>query len=243
MVKVRRLKPLPASIFIEGFPGVGLAGYIAAKYIAEKLNMEPVAFVTSKRTQPIVTISQGRILYPITIYGNGEAYILVAESFVPPEIIGEVASVIFDEFIDSKNVKLGISLGGSAVMQMLSEERKISFIASSEPAKRIVKEKLDVSEIQNGIIMGLTAGLLSEAYMRREDYIVLLAEADPTKPDPIASLALVKAINKLLDRNVDTKDLEKAISDIEAQHKRLHNHIKEQLKKSGVDEISHLYYV
>ena len=242
-VRVRRINPVTAKVFIEGFPGVGLAGLIAAKYIIEKLNMQPVAFVISDDIPPSVTIYEGKILAPITVYGNSEAYIVVAESFIPLNILTKVASTLFDEFIDSKNVTLGLSLGGTAILPPpMGLNRKVSFIATTENARQKALEA-GLEEINKGLIMGITAALVSEAYMRREDYLVLLAESDPTRPDPIAALALVETVNKLLGRNVDTEELKKTARELEAQHRSLHNHIKDQLKKSGVDEMSHLYYV
>ncbi len=242
-VRVRRIKPTTAKVFIEGFPGVGLSGLIAAKYIIEKMGMEPVAFIVSDDIPPSVTVMNGKILCPITVYGNDKAYIVVAESFIPLHILNKVASVLFDEFIDSKNVDLGISLGGSAAIPPpMGKDRRVSFIATTENARKMAQE-IGLSEITRGLIMGITAALVGEAYIRREDYLVLLAESDPTRPDPVAALALVETINKLLGRNVDTEELKKTIREVEAQHRALHNHIKDQLKKSGIDEMSHLYYV
>ena len=64
-------KPLNVAGYtlIEGFPGMGLVGTIAVKYLSEKLDCKEAGYIVSETFVPIIRVHNGLTIHPSRI-GN-----------------------------------------------------------------------------------------------------------------------------------------------------------------------------
>ena len=98
---------------IEGFPGIGLVGTIAAGYIIEKRNMEPIGHIESRLFPPMAAIHQGKPYFPARIYKDkkNNFCLLISEFIIPSVVVHSLAEAILD-FAKKQKIKQIVSLAG-----------------------------------------------------------------------------------------------------------------------------------
>jgi uncharacterized protein len=77
-----------------------------------------------------------------------------------------------------------------------------------------------IEMIPQGFITGISGGILNECLIRKIKGVVLLAKANESLPDSLASVTLIEAINKTYGMKIDTDELKK-------QEKQIGNDLKE----------------
>ena len=83
-----------------------------------------------------------------------------------------------------------------------------------------VMESNGIEMIPQGFITGISGGILNECLIRKISGVVLLAKANESLPDSLASVTLIEAINKTYGMKIDTAELKK-------QEKQIGNDLKE----------------
>ena len=81
-------------------------------------------------------------------------------------------------------------------------------------------ENNGIEMIPQGFITGISGGILNECLIRKISGVVLLAKANESLPDSLASVTLIEAINKTYGMKIDTAELKK-------QEKQIGNDLKE----------------
>ena len=112
-VTITKKTNLKNCILIEGFPGIGLVGTIAAGYIVEKRKMKPIGHIYSDKFPPMTTIHEGKAFFPARIYKDPKKdfCVLLAEFVVPSRSVYELADEILD-FVKRSGIKQVVSLSG-----------------------------------------------------------------------------------------------------------------------------------
>ena len=74
---------------IEGFPGLGLVGTIAVKYLVERLKFEPVGHIETNFFVPIISIRNGLPVYPSRIFINRKRKLvaIISEQIIPKMMV------------------------------------------------------------------------------------------------------------------------------------------------------------
>ena len=69
---------------VEGFPGMGLVGTIAAKYLVEKLEVKEIGHIHSESFVPIIRIHNGMPVRPSRIFVSekNKLVILISEQII-----------------------------------------------------------------------------------------------------------------------------------------------------------------
>src|SRR5271157_5864752 len=98
-------------VLIEGFPGVGMVGTIAAMHIVKELNMDLVGYIDSDRFPPFCTIHDGEPLPAARIYQSKKHNLIVilSEFVVPLNAVNELTNEIL-KWGDSRGVRMIFSL-------------------------------------------------------------------------------------------------------------------------------------
>ncbi|KUK17008.1 PAC2 family protein, partial [Thermococcus sibiricus] len=81
-------------IFIEGYPGIGLVGHIAANFLAKELSMNIIGYIESSFLPPISLILDGKPNPPLRFYGKNNIIVAVADIYTPPTLVNEIAREI-----------------------------------------------------------------------------------------------------------------------------------------------------
>lgn len=193
---------------VEGLPGVGLVGKIAADHLIESLDLFHYANLYCDGLPRAVTYrpESHEVSTPVRLYVDSDGSLLVLQSDVPvsPGAAIEVANCLqpwFDEKAvdaiylsglpaekdDSPPSMYGVGVGDSA--------EKLAAIGVDTPAEM-------------GLISGPTGALFAHSLEHDQAAIGLVVESDPQFPDPEAArVILTRAIEPLLDVEIETETL------------------------------------
>ena len=176
---------------VEGLPGLGLVGKIAADHLVETFDMEFVASVHCEGLPNVAVYHGGssEVLPPVRIYADEERDLLVLQSDVPvsPSAAGEFADCV-TAWIRS-NDAFPIYLSG------LAEEKDtppaVYGIATGGAENRL--EEADVSPpSEGGLVSGPTGALIHAAAEEDIDAVGLVVQSDRQFPDPEAARAVIE---------------------------------------------------
>jgi len=117
IVDIREIEKvrLKNAIMIEGFPGIGMIGTISASYLADKLGMRIVGYISSSHFPPIAAIHDFVPVSPARIYASEKhnLVILFSEFVIPSEVAYALSQRIL-KYAKEKGVKEIYSLAGIA---------------------------------------------------------------------------------------------------------------------------------
>ena len=206
---------------IEAFPGIGLVGPMAGSYMIEKLEMEYVGRVESELFPPITAIHKNMPMFPARIY-KADKYkliLFISEFTIPPVLVHQLSDEIL-AFARKYSINEIISVGG------MPSEKPSNTIYVTSCDKDVVKKavKTGIKLIQEGVVAGVSAGLLVKAPQYKISALNILVEVNPNLMDPIYAEIAINGLNKLLDINIDLTELDKEAKEVETK-------IKDMLKK------------
>ena len=210
---------LRSPVLIEGFPGLGLVGTISASYLVEKLQMEPLGYITGEQFPPLAAVHNKRPLFPARMYFSKKHNIIVfiSEFVIPITAVNELSDKIY-EFAQKGKVKQIISLGGIAI----KGEQDTVYAISSLPELSAQLEKLpNVELIKEGATTGVTGILLARGAVEKYPVISLLAESQQGYMDPKASAMVLEALKTLVKIDIDTTTLEHEAAKIDSKVKEI----------------------
>ncbi|MGC8585627.1 MAG: proteasome assembly chaperone family protein [Thermoplasmata archaeon] len=226
LIKILKKPKLKDPILIEGLPGVGNVGKIAADYFLLKSGGIKFAEIYSKYLPPQVLINEdGTIylvkneLYYVKRKNRRDLIILVGDyQGMSNEGQFEISYEIL-KFLKNFGVREIITLGGYGTGQM-PEKPRVFGASTNDHFVNTFKEYgvlFGSGEPSNGIVgaAGLLIGLGMNFF--EMNGICLMGETPGFYSDPKGALALLEILSKFLNEKIDTKDLEekvKALNDI-----------------------------
>ena len=207
------------AMVIACFPSVGMVSSIVGHYLIDHLNLEFVGGLVDDRLPPIALVQDGVPLPPIRAYagkpqcsieGCDQVILLMSEMVVPeslvPKIVWELfewskehevlAGVVVDAF-----AKAGLKpeMGGIEPMVEYDDTDEIDIVGiGCNDTVRAMLTKMGIPLLQQGVIKGMNAGILSEASRRGLGTMSIMVEADPRWPDARAAAVLIEKLNTLL---------------------------------------------
>src|SRR3989344_3137698 len=97
-----RKKPVKA-IVIAGFPGYGLVGTIATKFLIEHLDCERIGSIESDRFLPLAAIHKKHLIGPVEIFYNKKYNLIILQTLSQ---VGNLEWQISDLLVNMiKNIK------------------------------------------------------------------------------------------------------------------------------------------
>ncbi|WP_297519740.1 proteasome assembly chaperone family protein [Thermococcus sp.] len=231
------LPDIERPILIEGYPGVGLVGHIAANFLAKELGMEMIGYVESPFIPPMALILEGKPNPPLRFYGRDNIIVAVADIYVAPTLVNEIVREL-TAYLKERNAEKVISLGGIGI-GFFKEQMDVWGVGAREELNRELEEK-GVKLLQYGSIMGMSGRLLLEASRKNLDAYVLLGETFGDRPDPKAAANVIEALKKLVPLEVSTEPLLQEAQAIEEQLRRMHEQM-EQARKKAQQQYESIY--
>ncbi|MBN2454759.1 proteasome assembly chaperone family protein [Candidatus Woesearchaeota archaeon] len=200
-----QLKKRPKSpIIIEGFPGFGMVGAIAAEFLIEHLKTELIGKIVLESTPAVAAIHEGKFVEPFGIFYNRKYNIVVFHSLMPAQgQEWDLAGIVLDLARQLKAKEI-ISLEGVGSVSEDAETHKVLYYATS-PAKESKFKKLKLDKLNEGIILGITAAIL----VKNSTFPVscIFAETHTNLPDSKAAAKVIQTLDQYLGLKVDYKPL------------------------------------
>ncbi len=198
------------------YPGPGIVGPIIARQMIESLGLEEVGFFKSKSLSPVTMFTNNVLKHPYLIYANkeGSIVLITIDYPIPQESYLAVAEGLL-EWIEHELHAEYIVCFDSIPVNVKPSGKIIITAAEKEIAEKLKKYSVELYD--NGIVVGLSGALMSEALLRRIIGIVLMTPATAQLPDPEAAADLIDVVNDHFKLSIDTSALLKEAENIKKQ--------------------------
>ncbi|ADQ67192.1 ATP-grasp superfamily enzyme [Halogeometricum borinquense DSM 11551] len=208
---------------VEGLPGVGLVGKIAADHLVEAFDMVHYGNLHCDGIPKVAVYHEGdpELSTPVRLYADAERDLLVLQSDVPivPQAATEVANCLSSWFDDIESMPIFLS----GLPQEKSEDVPALYaVAAGEGAAMVEEAGIDFPN-EMGLISGPTGALLHDALKNDRTAVGLIVESDPQFPDPEASRVIIKKgieplagievpVDNLVDRAEEIRNAKKQLA-------------------------------
>lgn len=240
----RRVKP-HRPVIVEGLPGLGSVGKVAASYLIRQLKAKAIADLYSPHFPYYALVDkQGVARLPrneFYLWRNSrrnKELVIITGDCQPQTNYGqyEVANKILD-YARKHSASLVITVGG------YSSSRRVEPKIVGATSDRNLIKRLQAAGVQvdkTGIpIVGIAGLILALAEARGLKAICLLGETVGYMPDPKAAKAVLQVVAKLVGLSLDLKNIEKEIvrmREVEARIKEADKGLEEALRERKVVE-------
>lgn len=218
---------------VDGFPGVGLVGKIAADHLVEEFGMVHYADLYCEGLPPVATYGDGthNLRTAVRLYADADRDLVVLQSDVPvaPDAAETVAGCL-SGWLDESAVT-PIYLSG---LPSEKEEAPPAMygIASGDGAEMLEGAGIE-APAEPGMVSGPTGALLLDALETGRTAVGLVVETDPRFPDPeSANVLLSRGIEPLTGVSVPTDELVDRAEEIRKAREQLAKRMQEEGEES-----------
>lgn len=192
---------------VEGLPGVGLVGKIAADHLVEEFGMTEYAACRCEGLPDVAVYHEGSqdVKAPVRIYADEARDLLVLQSDIPisPNVATEFAGCVTGWVADKDAMPVYLS-GLPAEKEGVPE---LFGIGTGTGGTLLDEHGISTPE-EGGLISGPTGALVAEAAQQGVDGVALVVEANQGFPDPEAArVILTEAVEPIAGVEVDTDQL------------------------------------
>lgn len=233
--KVKLKKP----ILIEGLPGIGNVGRVAAGYLVAEMKMKKFAELFSPHFLPLVILHPNSVAHMLRCEffyykgRNNDIVVLTGDTqSITPDGHYEICEKILD-FSKKIGVTEIITLGGFAELAEIKEPRVIGAVNDKRLIKKYEKYGIDFNKDHPvGSIVGASGLLLGLGSIAGIPSLCLMGETlgMPLITDPKAADKVLQVLSKIIDLDVDLSKLEKTIKEMEENIKKSDNIHKSMFK-------------
>lgn len=223
-IKYDEKPELDDPILIEGLPGVGNVGKLAAEHIIDMLGAKKFASIYSKHFPPQVLIDEEGIsrlvcneLYYHRSEKNEDIVFLVGDyQGMTPEGQYELSSLMIDMLAQFGGRRI-FTLGGWGVGRLIKEPRVLGAATSTDLVEEMKELGVEFSKDEpgNGIV-GASGLLLGIGKLENMDGVCLMGETSGYFVDPNSARAVVDILAQILGVKIDTEKLEERSKELEA---------------------------
>lgn len=218
---------------VEGLPGAGLVGKIAADHLVDSFGMEQIGAVHSDGLPDVAVYHREdpTVLSPVRLYGDADRELIVLQSDVPvsPSQAGDFAGSVTD-WIDAHDVTplylSGLPEGKEGVPELYG-------VSTGGAGERLEAAGIAPPD-QGGVVSGPTGALLAHARRVPLSAVGLVVETDPQFPDPEAARTLITGgIEPLTDIDAPTDALVEKAEEIRNAREQLAKRMQEAEDESS----------
>jgi len=205
-------------VFIEGLPGVGNVGKLAAEHLIDELHAEKFADMYSKYFPPQVLVDDDGIVKLV----RNEFYFIKHNKNLESDIIFLVGdyqgltpegqyklSYEILKLVESYGVKLIITLGGYGLGRMIDKPKVLGAVSTSDLIQKMKDYGVVFQRGEPGSgIVGASGLLLGLGKIKNIDGVCLMGETSGYFADPKSAQEVLKVLTKILNITIDFSELE-----------------------------------
>ena len=214
--------PMKGPIFIEGLPGIGNVGKIAADHLKEKLNAKKIADIYSKHFPAQVSIDDECVahlacdeLWYAEKDGKEIVMLLGDHQALTPEGHFDLSNDIFEIIKDLGASKI-FTLGGYGTGVMVETPRVLGAVSSADLKQELEKHNVTFVKGEPGAgIIGASGLLIGLGKINGIDSVCLMGETSGYFLDHKSAAALLRSLTSILGFEVDMTDLEERSKQLE----------------------------
>lgn len=220
-------------IIIEGFPSKGFVSTIAAKYMIDELDMEPIGYIESDKIKSVAVIHNSRPMRPIRLYLRGNVIVILSELMIPMNHLPEFSGAVIRWFRDICPGEVVLLAGISG--KNTDKQHEIFGLANTDELNLQLRQ-LNVNHVEEGMLTGISSDLLLYCVENGIPTISLMTETK-NLPDPLAAASMLNIVKKILGLEMDTqrlidegKKIETMFNEMSTQFKRGNEGYKETME-------------
>lgn len=229
-------------VLVEGFPGVGLVGKIAADHLVEAHDMRHYANVHCEGLPDVAVYreSESELTTPVRLYAEPESALVVVQSDVPvnPSAAATFADCLADWFDETETFPVFLSGRPS---DREAEPPALYGVTTGDGRGRLVETDVE-DPPESGLVSGPTGAMLADALERDRDAVGLIVESDPQFPDPEAARTLItEGIDPIAGIETRTDGLVDQASEIREAKQQLAERMRRATEESSQAEPLKMY--
>jgi uncharacterized protein len=233
LIRVIEKPDLKDPVLVEGLPGVGNVGKLAADYLKEQLKAKPIASVYSKFFPPQVYVSEEGIIRLVsnelsyrrgTKSGERDVIILGGDyQGISPEGQYELTHRVL-EFCQTLGVKEVYTLAGFAQGHVVESPRVLGAATTAKGVEAMKKAGVVFSRNDpGGGLIGASGLFLGLGRTFGMEGVCLMGETSGYFVDPRSAEAVLKILAQVLGLTVDFSDLESKAKEIDRIAQKIHD--------------------
>ncbi len=235
-MKIKLIKKPKNPIIVEGFPGFGLVGTIACEFLIDHLNTELIGKILLEDEPAIVAIHKGKIIEPLSISYNKKYNLVIIHSMTAtPGSEWKISDIIIAiaKELNAKEIVSLESVNSSGIMG----KPKVFYYSNDKKKEKIFRD-IGLSQLKEGIIMGVSSALLLK--VDKIPMSCIFAETHTTLPDSKAAAEIIKVLDKYINLKVDYKPLLETAKQFENKLKELLQQSKQSMKNRDKKALSYV---
>ena len=245
IIKMSKKPKLKDIILIEGLPGVGNVGKLAAEHLIDELKAVKFAEIYSKFFPPQVLVDDDGIVKLV----NNELYYVKGNKKLKHDIIfliGDYQGLtpegqynLSTHVLDMAmgyGLKLIITLGGYGLGRMIDKPRVLGAVVKKAMIKQMKEHDIVFQRGEPGSgIVGASGLLLGLGKLEQIDGVCLMGETSGYFADPKSAQEVLKVLTKILDIKIDFSELELKANQIDKITSQIRDIEPPKAKKSDED--------
>jgi uncharacterized protein (TIGR00162 family) len=239
--KIVRKKGITAKdpILVEGLPGIGLVGKLAAEHMIKELKAEKIAELYSPHfPHQVLMLKKGTLrmlknkFYLWRNPNGSDIIILVGDvQAVTSEAQFEICGKMLDYF-KSMNGKTIYTIGGYGVGKFIENPRVFGSASHASVIPELEKKGVIFGET-NGSIIGAAGLLLGLGKLRGMKGACLMGETHGGYVDAKAAQSVLGVLSRILEVRVDMAKLDERAREGEKFMKKMEKEAKKHMEMSG----------
>ena len=234
------------AILLEGLPGVGNVGKLAAMHLIEELNAKKCTEIYSSNFPPQVLIDDEGIvklvnneLYYHKGKGKSNDLLFLVGEYQGMDSAGqyELCSQLIT-LVKKMGVTSIYTLGGYGLGKLVPEPRVLGAATSEEIVKLFKTADIEFIDGEPGAgIVGASGLLLGLGKLQGIEGGCLMGETSGYMVDPKSASVVLKSLQKLLNIKIDLRELEKRAKQVDSITNQLRENESEPENKVDVNYI------
>ena len=219
---------LEEPVLIEGLPGVGHVGKLAAEHLLEEFDAEPVRRVYSEHFPPQVTVEEGQTtlacaeIHAIDDAAGSDLLVLTGDHQAGDGPGHYRLTDVFLDIAGTFGVERAYALGGVPTGELVDEPSVLGAATSEALVETLEDVGVEFREDEPaGGIVGVSGLLLGLGERRGLDAVCLMGETSGYLVDPKSARVVLNVLEEVIGFDIGYDSIEERAEEMEEVVKRI----------------------
>jgi len=245
ITRVLEMPSLKEPVLIEGLPGVGNVGKLAAEHLIDEIKAKKFAEIYSDSFPPQVFINpEGTVrLVKNELYyhkGKKQDLIILTGDYQGLTSVGQyhLVNTVLD-LAEKLGTKMIYTLGGYGIGREIRHPRITGAATDIDLVKELKKYGVVFKDEPSGGIVGASGLLLGMGKLRGMKGVCLMGETSGYMVDPNSAREVIKVLSQSLGLEISLSELESKAKEIDKISKKI-RHIEEAMDEKKPDDLRYI---
>jgi len=245
ITRVLEMPSLKEPVLIEGLPGVGNVGKLAAEHLIDEIKAKKFAEIYSDSFPPQVFINpEGTVrLVKNELYyhkGKKQDLVILTGDYQGLTSVGQyhLVNTVLD-LAEKLGTKMIYTLGGYGIGREIRHPRITGAATDIELVEKLKKYGVVFKDEPSGGIVGASGLLLGMGKLRGIKGVCLMGETSGYMVDPNSAREVIKVLSQSLGLEISLSELETKAKEIDKISKKI-RHIEEAMDEKKPDDLRYI---